>query len=247
MELSEPGSLGLESRRTRRWWREGDGDALKPGAGPVIAMRGYAGGGGGSDEAEECGWLDGVPVVARPDRIAGLLSHFATQDGEAIDVVVLDDGFQHRRIARRLRLSLLMRRVIHSRIGYCLGVVAGSRWSRSTSGCCCDHARRKRNAQRHHADETRRRQCIRSQSWRSRAAWSWLMARRRARGLCGVASRRAHHRGLRIGNPKPFVRAVSRGRGESGDGVGRITIRLCRGRWRSWWAKRNERGRTQSW
>jgi len=78
---------------------------------PAIAMRGYAGGtgeGGGSDEAEEYrASLADVPVVAQADRIAGLLALFATEAGEACDSVVLDDGFQHRRIARQLDIVLV--------------------------------------------------------------------------------------------------------------------------------------------
>lgn len=82
---------------------------LEAGHRPAIAMRGYAGGNGGaSDEAEEYrAALADVPVVAQPDRTAGLLSLFATAEGEACDCVVLDDGFQHRRIARQLEIVLV--------------------------------------------------------------------------------------------------------------------------------------------
>lgn len=77
---------------------------------PAVAMRGYAAkaAGGLSDEAsvyrEE---LRGVPVVARPDRVDGLLRLFASPEGEKVDCVVLDDGFQHRRLARQLDIVMV--------------------------------------------------------------------------------------------------------------------------------------------
>lgn len=75
---------------------------------PAIAMRGYRAGGGESDEAREyAADLAGVPVVAQADRLGGLFRLFATEEGRAVDVVVLDDGFQHRKIARRLDVVLI--------------------------------------------------------------------------------------------------------------------------------------------
>lgn len=76
---------------------------------PCVAMRGYgAPRGGRSDEAMDyASTMPGVPVVARPDRVEGLLELFATPEGEDVDVVVLDDGFQHRRIARQLDIVLI--------------------------------------------------------------------------------------------------------------------------------------------
>lgn len=76
---------------------------------PAIAMRGYkAKPGQMSDEqAEHSESMPGVPIVARPDRINGLLDLFATEEGRKIDVVVLDDGFQHRRLARDLDIVLV--------------------------------------------------------------------------------------------------------------------------------------------
>ncbi|MEL6329001.1 MAG: tetraacyldisaccharide 4'-kinase [Planctomycetota bacterium] len=76
---------------------------------PAIAMRGYKPGPDGfSDEqhlhADE---LRGVPVVARPDRVQGLIQLFGSEEGLKIDSVVLDDGFQHRRLARHLDLVLI--------------------------------------------------------------------------------------------------------------------------------------------
>ncbi len=81
---------------------------LEAGRSPCIAMRGYKKGKGSSDE--ELLYkrtLEGVPVVAQPDRLAGLREMFQTEAGRRVDVVVLDDGFQHRRIARDLDLVLV--------------------------------------------------------------------------------------------------------------------------------------------
>lgn len=81
---------------------------LDAGATPAIAMRGYKSAGGESDEAMEyADALPGVPVVAQPDRTAGLRALFATDAGSAVNAVVLDDGFQHRRIARDLDIVLI--------------------------------------------------------------------------------------------------------------------------------------------
>ncbi len=75
---------------------------------PAIAMRGYAARNGLSDEADEYRRsLDTVPVVAQPNRVQGLLDLFATDRGERVDCVVLDDGFQHRRLARCFDLVLI--------------------------------------------------------------------------------------------------------------------------------------------
>jgi tetraacyldisaccharide 4'-kinase len=76
---------------------------------PAIAMRGYkATPQRESDEAEaHRRALPGVPVVAQADRVAGLIALFATDAGARVDCVVLDDGFQHRRLARDLDVVLL--------------------------------------------------------------------------------------------------------------------------------------------
>jgi tetraacyldisaccharide 4'-kinase len=75
---------------------------------PAIAMRGYASREGLSDEADEYRrTLDNVPVVAQPNRAQGLLDLFATDRGHDINCIVLDDGFQHRALARCFDLVLL--------------------------------------------------------------------------------------------------------------------------------------------
>lgn len=75
---------------------------------PCIAMRGYGAKPGRSDEAaEHAARFDDLPIVAQPDRAAGLRALFATPRGARVDVVVLDDGFQHRRLARQLDMVLI--------------------------------------------------------------------------------------------------------------------------------------------
>lgn len=74
---------------------------------PCVAMRGYRGRSGLSDEARLHERALGVPVVAQADRVAGLRALFASARGEEVDCVVLDDGFQHRRIARDLDIVLI--------------------------------------------------------------------------------------------------------------------------------------------
>jgi len=67
---------------------------------PAVVSRGYrAAPGGQSDEAAELAiLLPAVPHVADRDRVAAAARAVAL----AADVVVLDDGFQHRRLARDL-------------------------------------------------------------------------------------------------------------------------------------------------
>ena len=76
---------------------------------PVIAMRGYGARPGekGDEQLEHEQALPGVPIVAQPDRIAGLSAFFASEAGRGVDRVVLDDGFQHRKIARDLDIVLI--------------------------------------------------------------------------------------------------------------------------------------------
>lgn len=78
---------------------------------PAVAMRGYGSSKtahGSSDEADEYRALfPDLPIVAQPNRTAGLIDLFATEEGERVDVVVLDDGFQHRRLARQVDIVLI--------------------------------------------------------------------------------------------------------------------------------------------
>jgi tetraacyldisaccharide 4'-kinase len=70
-----------------------------------IVSRGYGAHAGPNDEARELAWkLPGVPHVQDPDRVAAarraILEH-------GCQLLVLDDAFQHRRIARDLDIVLL--------------------------------------------------------------------------------------------------------------------------------------------
>lgn len=80
----------------------------RSGHSPCVAMRGYKGAGGDSDEASLYRRaFPQTPVVARADRVDGLIRLFATPEGERVDCIVLDDGFQHRRIARDVDFVLV--------------------------------------------------------------------------------------------------------------------------------------------
>ena len=71
----------------------------------AILSRGYGGSGGRNDEAlvlDEN--LPDVPHLQGPDRVA--LARTALEELES-EVLILDDGFQHRRLARDLDLVLL--------------------------------------------------------------------------------------------------------------------------------------------
>lgn len=77
----------------------------------MIAMRGYSPDGRhgpNSDEAREFAkLLPGVPIAAHPNRIAAAQALLQTPAGASARCVVLDDGFQHRRIARELDIVLI--------------------------------------------------------------------------------------------------------------------------------------------
>lgn len=93
------------------------GELLANGHRPCIAMRGYGSRRGvdGSDEAAAYRrQFTDLPIVAQADRTSGLLDLFAREfadggdgPGSRIDAVVLDDGFQHRRIARQMDVVLI--------------------------------------------------------------------------------------------------------------------------------------------
>ena len=70
---------------------------------PAILTRGYRAVAGRSDEAELLKDLCGVPVIVNADRVAGAEAAVA---GGA-DVLVMDDGFQHRRLGRDLDIVLI--------------------------------------------------------------------------------------------------------------------------------------------
>lgn len=77
---------------------------------PCVAMRGYSKSSNGAPDETDAyrRAFPELPIVAQPDRIAGLrrlLDHMPA--AAQFDRVVLDDGFQHRRIARDLDVVLI--------------------------------------------------------------------------------------------------------------------------------------------
>lgn len=73
---------------------------------PAVVLRGYRSTDAGSDEANELRQaLGDVPIVVDADRVAAAAQ--VQRDHPAVDVIVLDDGFQHRRIDRDLDLVLI--------------------------------------------------------------------------------------------------------------------------------------------
>ena len=76
---------------------------------PVIAMRGYKAKPGeiGDEQQEHMDALPGVPIIAQPDRVAGLQALFEIDEGKMLDCIVLDDGFQHRKIARDVDIVVI--------------------------------------------------------------------------------------------------------------------------------------------
>lgn len=83
-------------------------ELIARGVSPAIALRGYGAStnSGRSDEAEEYrAAVPGVPVIVNPDRLAGIAAH--VRDGGRPGVVLLDDGFQHRRLHRDLDIVLV--------------------------------------------------------------------------------------------------------------------------------------------
>ena len=75
------------------------GELTTAGHHPAVVMRGY-----GDDELHLHARMNpGVAVVTGADRVAGIRTAAAT----GADVVVLDDGFQHRRASRDLDIALV--------------------------------------------------------------------------------------------------------------------------------------------
>lgn len=74
---------------------------------PAIAMRGYKSthGGKSDEQLEHESRLAAVPVIAHPDRHDAIARFLNTH--EDIDVILLDDGFQHRQLHRDLDIVLI--------------------------------------------------------------------------------------------------------------------------------------------
>lgn len=79
----------------------------REGVKPVIAMRGYKAQPGtkGDEQLEHEDLLPGVDVLANPDRLSVVQPYLAQHDD--VGCVILDDGFQHRKIARDLDIVLI--------------------------------------------------------------------------------------------------------------------------------------------
>jgi tetraacyldisaccharide 4'-kinase len=79
---------------------------LRLGHHPAILTRGYgpAVGGMPDEVAELRTALPQVPVIVQPDRVAGAMQACAQYE---IDCLLLDDGFQHRRLRRDLDIVLI--------------------------------------------------------------------------------------------------------------------------------------------
>ena len=73
------------------------------GKSPAILTRGYKAVGGISDEAELLRELTGADVAVNGDRVAGARAAVAA----GADVLVMDDGYQHRRLRRDLDIVLV--------------------------------------------------------------------------------------------------------------------------------------------
>jgi tetraacyldisaccharide 4'-kinase len=115
-DLRSPASLGVPTVSVGNLSAGGTGktpfvrwcvtELLAAGHRPAIALRGYGARDGISDEAEEYrAMLPGVPVAVGADRIASVARVRAGDP--SIDCVVLDDAFQHRRVARTLDVVLV--------------------------------------------------------------------------------------------------------------------------------------------
>lgn len=76
---------------------------------PGLISRGYrATAEGGNDEKRVLELLvPGIPHIQQPDRIAAVNALLTVVEHERPDVVVMDDGFQHRRLHRDLNLVLI--------------------------------------------------------------------------------------------------------------------------------------------
>jgi tetraacyldisaccharide 4'-kinase len=75
------------------------GRLVEKGAAPAIVLRGY----GGDETIVHERLNEGIPVIAAADRVRGIRDAIA----QGVDVVVLDDAFQHRRARRDADILLV--------------------------------------------------------------------------------------------------------------------------------------------
>jgi tetraacyldisaccharide 4'-kinase len=87
-----------------RWLAE---QLIARGKRPAVLLRGYGKPGATFSDEQQLlqSYLDGVPVVANPDRRAGAVR--ALEQQPQADVILLDDAFQHRRVRRDVDLVLI--------------------------------------------------------------------------------------------------------------------------------------------
>jgi tetraacyldisaccharide 4'-kinase len=76
---------------------------------PGIVLRGYGSkiNGVSDEEAEHRINNPGVPVVANPNRVQAISEMMTRQSGTRVDCIILDDAFQHRRVARQADIVLI--------------------------------------------------------------------------------------------------------------------------------------------
>ncbi|MHC4561421.1 MAG: tetraacyldisaccharide 4'-kinase [Planctomycetota bacterium] len=79
------------------------GQLARAGRRPAIITRGYKARGGKSDEAEMLCCLCDCPIIVNADRVAGAKTAIVA----GADTIILDDGFQHRRLRRDLDIVLI--------------------------------------------------------------------------------------------------------------------------------------------
>lgn len=181
---------------------------LDDGRRPAIAMRGYKARAGepSDEEAEYRERFPGLPIVAQPNRAAGLAPLAAAR---SIDCVVLDDGFQHRRIARALDIVLIdsARDPFHDR---CLP--AG--WLREPVASLAradlvvlTHIEIVSDAARSALREAVRSVTGRPPEGEARHVWVGLSGRTAPRGVAELVGRRVVV-ACAIGNPSAFVGAA---------------------------------------
>ena len=87
-----------------RWLAE---QLVARGRRPAVLLRGYGQRGATFSDEQQLlqSYLDGVAVIANPDRRAGAVA--AVEQQPQTDVILLDDGFQHRKVRRDVDLVLI--------------------------------------------------------------------------------------------------------------------------------------------
>lgn len=198
---------------------------------PCIAMRGYTR--RGSAESDEAGAyrreLPGVPVVVGPDRAERLGAFLATDEGRVVGCVLLDDGFQHRRLARCYDIVL----VDATRSPFEDGLLPGG-WLREPVGnlaradaVIVTHAESASDEALHRLDRAVRAVHGRAPIARTRHVWTGLRwvdgsGREETRGVDSL-------RGMRvlvvcaIGNPAPMLSMAAAAIGE--EPAGSVVLR----------------------